>query len=93
MPELPEVETVARELRQKILNKEILDVEALWGKSFQNNCEDELAGQRIVEINRKGKYLIIRMSGSCLVAHLRMTGQFLFFDHEAHGVIPFNQWF
>jgi len=87
MPELPEVETVARELRSTIINSEIMDIEALWHKSFQDMCDIELPGQKIVGIDRLGKYLLIKLSASTLVAHLRMTGQFLFFENEEKAVI------
>ncbi|MEJ2053311.1 MAG: bifunctional DNA-formamidopyrimidine glycosylase/DNA-(apurinic or apyrimidinic site) lyase [Calditrichaceae bacterium] len=78
MPELPEVETVARELRDLIPGKEISKIQALWHKSFENQCSLPLPGQIVEEIGRKGKYLIIKLSQSVLIVHLRMTGQLLF---------------
>lgn len=80
MPELPEVETVARELRLRIIGKEINAIEALWSRSFQNMTDSELSGQHILEVGRRGKYLILKMTKTWLVAHLRMTGQLLYFE-------------
>lgn len=80
MPELPEVETVARELRRIIINKRIDKIDALWGRSFQNECDIELNGQTIKSIGRRGKYLIVNLSKTHLIIHLRMTGQLLYFE-------------
>ena len=82
MPELPEVETVARELKKYIIGKEIKYIEALWNRSFENKCEVEVSGQKVNSISRLGKYLIINLENSHLVIHLRMTGQLLYFDSE-----------
>ena len=53
MPELPEVEIVARELRGFVLSKSIDGIEALWGKSFQNETDIDLSGQKIKAISKK----------------------------------------
>lgn len=82
MPELPEVETVARELRTRIIGKEINQIEALWSRSFQNMCDVEIAGQKILEIGRRGKYLILKLTKTFLIIHLRMTGQVLYFEQQ-----------
>lgn len=82
MPELPEVETVANELRLTILEKYISEIEALWSRSFQNEAEAELTGQKIEAVDRKGKYLILKLKTTFLVIHLRMTGQLLYYDYE-----------
>jgi len=82
MPELPEVETVANELRRSLLKSKIEYIDALWSKSFENNCDIELKDQVINSIDRRGKYLILKLSLSNLVIHLRMTGQLLYFENE-----------
>ncbi len=82
MPELPEVETVARELKKTIIGRTISYIEPLWIKSFQNTNEISVSGQRVNSISRKGKYLIICLEKTYLVVHLRMTGQLLYFDSE-----------
>lgn len=79
MPELPEVETVARGLRYlsglRLKSFEIFDAK-VWFES-----EDEpasLEGLRLREISRRGKYILLRFEqGFTLVQHLRMTGKML----------------
>lgn len=75
MPELPEVETVVRELRPLVVGKIIQGVEAIWPKTFVNRCNIPLQGQRIYAIDRKGKYIILPLDQSFLIIHLRMTGR------------------
>ncbi len=78
MPELPEVETVARELRSHILNKRIANLEILWPKTFIRQSTKDCRGQSITAVRRKGKYLLLDLENSILIVHLRMTGQLLF---------------
>ncbi len=78
MPELPEVETVARELNKLIIGKTIKDIQAFWHKSFVNQSPIPISGQNIVLIGRKGKYLSIKLTQTALIIHLRMTGQLLY---------------
>ena len=61
MPELPEVETVIRVLKNSIIDKTISEVEILYSPIIEN--EDSyftlnVVGKKIVDINRYGKYLI-----------------------------------
>jgi len=85
MPELPEVETIARSLREgrpnqpSIQGKRIADVNLLWDRSLATPGSEEfktrLVGQVIQEISRRGKYLIIQLSADqTLLFHLRMSG-------------------
>ncbi len=78
MPELPEVETVAKEIRELIIGKAIDEIQAIWHKSFDNQSNVPLSGQLIKHIGRKGKYLSIILDKTSLIIHLRMTGQLLF---------------
>lgn len=84
MPELPEVETVARELQQSILNRQIRNIEAYWAKTYDNRTDTDPDGQRIHKIRRLGKYLIFELDKTYLVIHLRMTGQLIFSEHPNH---------
>lgn len=77
MPELPEVETVLRELKPHIISKKIKNIEVIWSKTFVNRTEIGLEGQTVKALSRKGKYLTIVFSRTALVIHLRMTGQLL----------------
>jgi formamidopyrimidine-DNA glycosylase len=80
MPELPEVETVRRNLDRLIVGATITDV--VFGDftgSIANPAPDifadALQGQRIVGTGRRGKYLLLRLdSGDVIAVHLRMTG-------------------
>ena len=77
MPELPEVETVVRELETKIIGQTIKSIEIHWSKTFVNLSEYTLDGQNVNSLARKGKYIIINLDYSVLIVHLRMTGQLL----------------
>ena len=81
MPELPEVQTVARELRRFLPGRRVRSVlchfpgvVSTGARAFQ----EALRGRTFVAIGRHGKYLFLRLSGGREVAlHLRMTGQLL----------------
>ncbi len=76
MPELPEVETVVRQLRKVLLGKIILQVEIKDQKVIDSSIERILPA-RIINITRRGKSIIFRLdSNHYLLAHLRMTGHF-----------------
>lgn len=82
MPELPEVETVARGLHERIVGEVIAGVEVSWPRSIASHTVDALAeglvGQAIVGVGRRGKYIVLRLSGhGCLLVHLRMTGRLI----------------
>jgi len=77
MPELPEVETIAKELREKIVNEVFSNVESIWVRSFTQEKGLTLTNRRIIAIDRRGKYLIFNLDKYYLVIHLRMTGQLI----------------
>ena len=62
MPELPEVETITRELNQKIVNKEISKIEIKNKKSFLGNPK-LLLHKKIKNVRRKAKVLIFEIDG------------------------------
>ncbi|MFH1821841.1 MAG: DNA-formamidopyrimidine glycosylase [Methanobacteriota archaeon] len=81
MPELPEVETIRRELPACIVGKRFKDVAILDDRPVRRLSPKEfpqrLIGQTI-EVGRSGKYLLLRLSnGGTLIIHLRMTGALL----------------
>ena len=77
MPELPEVETIRRGLEKYILNKKIVQIKVLEKKSFLGE-KKEAEGARVLELDRKGKALIIKLSNKrSFLIHLRMTGQLI----------------
>jgi formamidopyrimidine-DNA glycosylase len=93
VPELPEVETVARSLRASILGRRILSVETS-GLSLRRALDEKrlraaCAGARIETVERTGKYLLLRLSGGeVLVAHLGMSGRLLFERDGAARRLP-----
>jgi formamidopyrimidine-DNA glycosylase len=83
MPELPEVETIKRELELAVLGKKITEVCVHNPKVIREPSADkfkkELTGATIKNILRKAKVLIIELSnGKSLVIHLKMTGQLVY---------------
>jgi formamidopyrimidine-DNA glycosylase len=82
MPELPEVETVRRQLApevrgRRISGAEILD-ERLVRPESPKKVERGLEGRRLEGVDRRGKYLMVRLeSEGTLLLHLRMTGNIL----------------
>ena len=83
MPELPEVETIRRDLAKTIQGKKIKAVEIIDGRVIKEPAAAEfkrrLSGVSFVEFLRRAKVLAIRLSsGEYLVVHLRMTGQLVY---------------
>ncbi len=98
MPELPDVETVVRGLCKVILGKTIGSVNCLSPKINQDNYPgwlDDLQGKQIVSIGRRGKNILINLSGNkTLWVHLRMTGHFFYLPKnnqiEKHDLVLFE---
>lgn len=82
MPELPEVETIRRDLESSILNQEIVKFELRTASQFRGKvkAQDFFPGKKIKAINRVGKLLIFEVSepNNYLLCHLRMTGQLIY---------------
>ena len=85
MPELPEVETVARDLRPLLAGRTILSITAgklKLRKPWQTKWGKQLAGAAVGEITRRGKWIVLEIrhdpkgSAAALLVHLGMTGQF-----------------
>lgn len=78
MPELPEVEVVVQTLKKQILNQRIIDVH-IYYEPIVGNKEKfmTLLNQKIIDITRKGKYLIFHLTKDLImIGHLRMEGKF-----------------
>jgi formamidopyrimidine-DNA glycosylase len=83
MPELPEVETIRRQLAPHLEGRTISEVEILdprWTRPIAPaEVAEQLRGARIEEVGRSGKYLVWTLSDDrYLLLHLRMTGTLLF---------------
>jgi len=86
MPELPEVETIRRQLSEKILGQAIVGVEVHRERCYIGI--KKLRGERIKSIKRTGKYLFILFeSQHGLVVHLKMTGR-LVYDVDFYETAP-----
>ncbi|CAM3921062.1 DNA-formamidopyrimidine glycosylase [Lederbergia lenta] len=87
MPELPEVEAVRKSLVELVVGKTIKDVFVGWPKIIKKPLEieqfqDALQGQTILDINRRGKFLIFVLDDYALVSHLRMEGNYSVRSHD-----------
>ena len=102
MPELPEVETIRRELEREAVGKRIKSVEVHGTRTVRRQTKKafitRLDGVKITGVDRKGKYLVVKLdSGDVLVIHLRMSGQLLRaaakepMAKHTHVVITFTQ--
>jgi formamidopyrimidine-DNA glycosylase len=87
MPELPEVETIRRQLAPALKGRRIEGVEVRdprWSEPAPPEAvDDALRGRRIERVGRRGKYLIVALEEDVhLVMHLRMTGNLLLATEE-----------
>lgn len=81
MPELPEVETIRAQLAPRLEGRVLARVEILDPRLTRPHdlfeIAEELEGERVVSVERRGKYLLLRLEGGLdLLVHLRMTGGF-----------------
>jgi formamidopyrimidine-DNA glycosylase len=79
MPELPEVETVVRALRQPLVGRTFTEVRNYWPRHIATPTLAELQrrihGRTVLHINRRAKYLVFSLSaGETLIIHLKMSG-------------------
>ena len=77
MPELPEVETITKQLNEVLVGQRIIKVEVLSRRSFGGK-EGDVEGKKILGVNRKAKIAIINLGGLYLLIHLKMTGQLIY---------------
>src|ERR1700694_3691843 len=82
MPELPEVESTTRKLRAAIVGATIRDAQVFWERTVgYPELPDflaEVAERSIVGVRRRGKYLVLDLSGGLILTiHRRMTGNLL----------------
>ncbi|MGB4985140.1 MAG: DNA-formamidopyrimidine glycosylase [Erysipelotrichaceae bacterium] len=86
MPELPEVVTVSRALKDKIDHLFIKDIEIYYDKIIDNvtpsEFKEKLIGQQFLRFSTLGKYLIFELSDYTLIVHLRMEGKFYYYNEE-----------
>jgi len=86
MPELPEVETLCRQLRPVIVGREILSLRVIDAKL---EGLGPLEGRTVRSVGRHGKRMAWVLSdGRCLVFQLRMTGRLFWIEGERKGLLP-----
>jgi formamidopyrimidine-DNA glycosylase len=94
MPELPEVETIARRLAGILFHKSPRSIEVLRDKSFRGDPK-LLIGRSITEISRRAKIIRLHFEGNLnLLVHLKMTGQLIYVDSKQRlgGGHPTADW-
>jgi formamidopyrimidine-DNA glycosylase len=80
MPELPEVETVARDLRPRLVGATIVGARSSWARTLRTHdalaFAEGVSGRTVESVGRRAKQLIIGLTGdAALTIHLKMTGQ------------------
>lgn len=87
MPELPEVETIRKQLDKVLKGREIEGVEVLREKSFGGDRK-RVVGKRVKSVERKAKLLMMVLEDKeRLLIHLKMTGQLILVDMEKERVV------
>lgn len=82
MPELPEVETVRRDLEKEVVGRRVKTVEVSGNRSIRRHTNKKqfisrIEGQKIDAVERRGKNLLLSLGDDWLVVHLGMSGQLL----------------
>ena len=94
MPELPEVETIRRQLAESLPGRSFAEV-AIWDPKLVSpetpkRFAAALYGRRVDRVGRRGKYLLLALdSGDTLALHLRMTGQLYWFAAGPDPDLPY----
>lgn len=86
MPELPEVETVVRNLREPLIGHRIEAMHVSWYGTIHSPDPDTFAnrivGQTFKAINRRAKYILCELDDDVLIVHLKMTGRLYVVDQN-----------
>ena len=79
MPELAEVETTKRDLKKILIGKRICKVEVFLDKIVYNKKDEfikSLEGQTVLDVKRRGKWLLFELDSNYIIIHFRMEGRF-----------------
>jgi formamidopyrimidine-DNA glycosylase len=95
MPELPEVETIARTLRPHLEGQSIASARLLWQRTLHSPSPeeflDQICNQRIEQVTRRAKYIWMKLAaGAHLFVHLRMSGDLNIFS-PPHTAAPHDR--
>lgn len=79
MPELPEVETIVRTFRPRLVGRTFVGFDSTWPKGVQPSVaalRAAVLGRRIDSLKRRAKYIVIQLSDeTAVLVHLRMSGR------------------
>lgn len=82
MPELPEVEVTRRSFASRIQGAQITGASLGKALRWPLGCSvDSLSGRRVLGVDRRGKYLLLRLDVGLLLVHLGMSGSLSFGEH------------
>jgi formamidopyrimidine-DNA glycosylase len=77
MPELPEIETIKRQLEKRLIGQELVAIKQLHAKSLHGN-PNQVLSKKIIGIKRFGKMLVLDVEGNQDIAiHFKMSGQLI----------------
>jgi formamidopyrimidine-DNA glycosylase len=90
MPELPEVETIARELAPRVVGRTIAAFRTDWPRAIRHPSPDDFAagvvGREILEVARRAKWLVLTLADdAALIIQVKMTGQLLVVPPDVPG--------
>ena len=97
MPELPEVETTTRGLRETVQGKKITAIWCDWENIFRGDkssvVAEKIVGSKFISFERRGKNIIASLSnGYTLIMHMKMTGHFMYgkylYDEKTNSWSP-----
>jgi len=96
MPELPEVETITRDLGDKLIGHQITDFVTYWPKMLRGFPEKKfkeiIIGKKIVSVERRAKNIAVKLSGDAnLLFHMKMTGH-LIYTSDNHKTNDDGKW-
>jgi len=82
MPELPEVETVKEQLKKRLIGRKIINIDIYYTDMIETpsvyEFEKRILNQTIIDMKRRGKWLMFELDNYYLLSHLRMEGKYFF---------------
>ncbi len=93
MPELPEVETIVRQLDRVLKNEVVKGFSCNWAKMAQPSLKiirKNILGQKILGVARRAKIILVEFPQGYLAIHLKMTGQLVYIPLEAKHSVAYR---
>lgn len=101
MPELPEVESIRKDLNKQVSHKTIEDVNVYWDNIIESPkpvevFKENLLGQEIQKVDRRGKLILFYLDDFVLISHLRMEGNYALYpsdeplENHTHVILKFT---